>query len=64
MSESPEHLGDGAYVRLNLYGNIVFTANHHNESEATDVVIVENAKSLVRWLERAGLITKQGRSDE
>jgi hypothetical protein len=48
-----EHLGDGAYVTINrdFHGQVIFTANHHNEHEATDKVHMDiKALEIVRRL--------------
>ncbi len=49
-----EHLSDGAYVSKTYYG-IVFTANHHEPSQATDKVYLnfDGIFALKAWLERA-----------
>lgn len=48
----PVYLGDGAYVSLKD-GQVVLTANHHDPTEATDVVYLDpqGAQVLVRWLQ-------------
>ena len=40
-----EHLGNGAYVTINkeFIGQIIFTANHHEEHFATDKVHTDYA---------------------
>ena len=35
------HLGDGAYVSIDGNGDLMVTANHHDPSNATDVVNIE-----------------------
>lgn len=48
-----EHLGDGAYVTVNrdFQGQVIFTANHHDEIVATDSVHMEiKALEIVRRL--------------
>jgi hypothetical protein len=39
-----EHLGDGAYVTVNrdFVGQVIFTANHHDERQATDTVHLDS----------------------
>lgn len=52
-STAAAHLGDGAYVTLNAYGELAFTANHHDERLASDIVVVppEGLAELRRFLE-------------
>jgi hypothetical protein len=48
-----EHLGDGAYVTVNrdFQGQVIFTANHHDERVATDKVHMDiKALEIVRRL--------------
>lgn len=51
--KEPAHLGDGAYVSVGSYdGEVVLTANHHDPSQATDVVVLDPraVKNLIAWL--------------
>ena len=36
------HLGDGAYASIDANGNLIITANHHEQDQATDVVAIES----------------------
>ena len=40
-----EYLGDGAYITVNrdFIGQIIITANHHDEAKATDKVHLDYA---------------------
>jgi hypothetical protein len=57
MGES-EHLGDGAYVTVgrDFGGQIIFTANHHEEDKATDAIHMDyrSVATLVRFLRSKG----------
>ena len=46
------HLGDGAYVSITPEGDVCFTANQHDPSNAPDAVYVERSgvESLIRFL--------------
>jgi hypothetical protein len=39
-----EHLGDGAYITVNrdFLGQVIITANHHDERQATDRVHLDS----------------------
>lgn len=49
----PLHLGDGAYVHLSDYGEVILTANHHDREVATDAVVLDwrAVENLKKWLE-------------
>ena len=57
-----EHLGDGAYITVNrdFIGQVIFTANHHDDRMATDKVHMSHA-GLLKALEvyRQDLINNQ-----
>lgn len=52
MSAHKRYLGEGAYVDLDQYGNVILTAE--NGIIATDTVVLEPAALLafLRWLDR------------
>jgi hypothetical protein len=48
MNQEPNpatYLGDGAYVQVLPYGDLLLTANHHNPAMASDRVYIE-ARSI------------------
>ena len=51
-----EHLGDGAYVTVNrdFQGQVIITANHHDERQATDRVHLDltGLRTAIRVLEQ------------
>lgn len=57
LEDTATHLGDGAYVHKDGIGGIVFTANHHDPSYATDIVSLDEraVKQLISWLHQQGL---------
>jgi len=38
-----EHLGDGAYISEDGCGGFIITANHHDPTQATDKVYVDES---------------------
>ena len=36
------HIGDGAYASIDANGDLLITANHHEQDQATDVVAIES----------------------
>ncbi len=65
MPENPvEHLGDGAYISYD--GSAFFvTANHHDLSEATDVVVIDRVAMvhLVAFVEKVKTIERNNDAD-
>ena len=49
---NPIHIGDGAYVHVSAFGDLIVTANHHHPTEATDTVGIEiqDIPNLVMYL--------------
>jgi hypothetical protein len=47
------YLGDGAYASTSEQGELIITANHHEQSQATDVVIIDGIglHKLARFIE-------------
>ena len=51
MSETKAiHIGDGAYASIDQYGDLVITANHHDQHKASDAVVIERG-SVQRLVE-------------
>ena len=48
------HIGDGAYASIDANGVLLITANHHEPTEATDVVAIESraVSTLAAFIEK------------